>query len=506
MSNVILEFKGINKSFFGVQVLEGVSFQLEQGSVLGLIGENGAGKTTMMNILGGVIPYDSGELLLRGEHYRPENPGDAQKAGIGFIHQELNLFTNLSIAENLFIESFPRVKGMPFIDRKTIHDHTKEFLQMVDLEFSPDVLVERLSPGERQLVEIAKALSSDAQIIIFDEPTTSLTNRETERLFNIIERLKKDGRSIIYISHILGDVKRLADNILVLRDGSVVGGGSANDFDINRMISMMVGRDITQLYPSRKTAPTSTPVLSVNGLRQTGIVENINFQLHKKEILGMFGLMGSGRSELARIIFGLDPYESGEIVINGKRANRVNPRTSIANEIAFVTENRREEGLLMNLPVADNIGLVALPTYSTQRLKRVDRSRITKAIDNVTDMLKIKVANVHKSLAKGLSGGNQQKAVIGKWLLSRPSVLIVDEPTRGIDVGAKYEVYNIINDLSAEGACVLFISSELEELMGVCDRILVMSYGEITGEFVREEFKKESILRAAFRENGNGSK
>lgn len=506
MSNVILEFKDINKSFFGVPVLEGVSFKLEQGSVLGLIGENGAGKTTMMNILGGVIPHDSGELLLQGEHYRPENPGDAQKAGIGFIHQELNLFTNLSIAENLFIESFPLVKGMPFIDRKAIHDHTKEFLKMVDLEFSPDVLVERLSPGERQLVEIAKALSSDAQIIIFDEPTTSLTNRETERLFNIIERLKKDGRSIIYISHILGDVKRLADTILVLRDGSVVGGGAASEFDINRMISMMVGRDITQLYPSRKTSPTTIPVLSIKGLRQTGIVENINFQLHKKEILGLFGLMGSGRSELARIIFGLDPYEAGEIVINGKKANRVNPRTSIANEIAFVTENRREEGLLMNLPVADNIGLVALPTYSTQRLKRVDRLRITKAIEDVTDLLKIKVANVHKSLAKGLSGGNQQKAVIGKWLLSKPTVLIVDEPTRGIDVGAKYEVYNIINDLSAEGACVLFISSELEELMGVCDRILVMSYGEITGEFVREEFNKENILRAAFRENGNGSK
>jgi ABC-type sugar transport system ATPase subunit len=506
MSEVILEFRNINKSFFGVQVLENVSFQLKQGCVLGLIGENGAGKTTMMNIMGGVIPFDSGELLLQGSHYDPKNPGDATKAGIGFIHQELNLFTNLSIAENLFIEEFPRVKGVPFIDKKVIRERTKEYLKMVDLEFSPDVLVERLSPGERQLVEIAKALSTDAQIIIFDEPTTSLTNRETERLFKIIDRLKKDGRSIIYISHILGDVKRLANEILVLRDGTVVGGGDANDFDVNRMISMMVGRDITQLYPPRKTTPSETPILCVSGVSQSGIVDNINFKLHKNEILGMFGLMGSGRSELARIIFGLDPFESGEIQINGKTIDRISPKGSIANEIAFVTENRREEGLLMNLTVADNIGLVALPTFSNNRFKMVDNGRMRNAIDEVAESLKIKAANVHKSLAKGLSGGNQQKAVIGKWLLSKPTVLIVDEPTRGIDVGAKYEVYNIINDLSSNGACILFISSELEELMGVCDRILVMSYGEITGEFCREEFNRENILRAAFRENGNGKK
>jgi ABC-type sugar transport system ATPase subunit len=220
----------------------------------------------------------------------------------------------------------------------------------------------------------------------------------------------------------------------------------------------------------------------------------------------MFGLMGSGRSELARIIFGLDPFESGEIQINGKTIDRISPKGSIANEIAFVTENRREEGLLMNLTVADNIGLVALPTFSNNRFKMVDNGRMRNAIDEVAESLKIKAANVHKSLAKGLSGGNQQKAVIGKWLLSKPTVLIVDEPTRGIDVGAKYEVYNIINDLSSNGACILFISSELEELMGVCDRILVMSYGEITGEFCREEFNRENILRAAFRENGNGKK
>ncbi len=497
----LLEFVGIEKSFFGVRVLHDVSFSLQQGHVLGLIGENGAGKSTLMNILGGVIQPDAGKLKLMGEDYAPRNPGEATRSGIGFIHQELNLFTNLSIAENLFIDGFPRIAHLPLINRHAIRVRAKQLLNAVNLSISQDTLVERLSPGERQLVEIARALNTDARIIIFDEPTTSLTIRETERLFELIERLRAQGKSIIYISHILAEVQRLSDEIVVLRDGEVVGSGPKEEFTINRMISLMVGRNIEQLYPPRTSSPTPEKVLEVKGLSQNGIVEDINLTLHKGEVLGIFGLMGSGRTELARILFGLDPFRQGEVWINGKRIHHLSPQTSIRHGMAFVTENRREEGLLMDISIAENIALVALPRFTRSILPTVDRSRMYATAGQIGHSLQIKSEEIERQEVRSLSGGNQQKVVIGKWLMAQPSVFILDEPTRGVDVGAKYEIYTIIDNLAAHGTGVLVISSEIEELIGICDRILVMSNGEIQGSFDREEFDQEKILRTAFREN-----
>ncbi len=502
MSDAILSFEKIDKSFFGVRVLKEISLEVPRGKVLGLVGENGAGKSTLMNLMGGVHAPDGGQMLLDGKPYAPRTPSDANDAGIAFIHQELNLFTNLSIAENIFIDGFPRMSWLPLLNRRHMRARTQQFLDAVELDVAPDTLVEKLSPGERQLAEIAKALSFDARIIIFDEPTTSLTARETERLFRLIDRLRSDGASIIYISHILPDVMRLADEIAVLRDGELVAHGQTSEFTINRMISLMVGRAIEQLYPERSTAPTSTPVLEVQGVSQRGIVEEISFVLHKGEILGVFGLMGSGRSELARILFGLDDHERGQVTVAGKPYAKPSARQSIDAGMAFVTENRREEGLLMDISIAENIGLVALPHYAAASVSAVKEGRYYDQIGGIAESLSIKSGNVRQQAVKTLSGGNQQKTVIGKWLLDKPSVLIVDEPTRGVDVGAKYEIYSIINDLAAAGAGVLFISSELEELLGVCDRMLVMSNGEIQATFERAAFDKERILRAAFRENG----
>jgi ribose transport system ATP-binding protein len=500
MSDVVLQFQNVSKGFFGVPVLKDVTLEVERGHIVGLVGENGAGKSTLVNILGGVVPLDSGQMLLEGRAYEPQDPGDADRAGIAFIHQELNLFTNLSIAENFFISDFPRRRGIPLLDRGQIRARAQEFLKLVDLPLSVEMLVERLTPGERQLVEVAKALSVDARIIIFDEPTTSLTTRETERLFDIIGRLHADGRTIIYISHILRDVLRLSDAVAVLRDGALVAYGPQAGFSIHSMIASMVGRDIEDLYPERTSGPGAEVALEVRQVSRAGLVHEIDLKLHKGELLGVFGLMGSGRSELAQIIFGLESIDQGEVLINGRPARRLSPPSCIRDSMAFVTENRREEGLLMTATVADNLGLAALPEYSTRFVSVVKKGALARAVSASVDALRIKVNDAFRMQAKGLSGGNQQKVVLGKWLMTKPSILIIDEPTRGVDVGAKYELYTIIDRIAAEGAAVLFISSEIEELIGMCDRIVVMGHGEVLGSFDRAEFDTEQILRTAFRE------
>lgn len=502
MSDMILQFKDIHKAFFGVPVLKGIDLDVERGSTVGLVGENGAGKSTLVNILGGVVPATSGQMLLNGEPYEPHDPRVADEAGIAFIHQELNLFTNLSIAENFYISDFPTMGSVPLLNRRDLNNRAREYLAMVDLEVSPDMRVERLAPGERQLVEVAKALSMDASIIIFDEPTTSLTARETERLFELIGRLRDDDKTIIYISHILGDVMRLSDAVAVLRDGNLVTKGPKDDFTVDRMISSMVGRDIESLYPDRTAPPTEELMLEVRNLSKTGISHEIDLNLHKGEVLGVFGLMGSGRSELAEVIFGLEDFDEGEICIDGQPADKLSPTRNIKGGMAFVTENRREEGLMMEATVSDNLTLAALPDYTTRWLNRVRTSAMVKGVKETVEVLSIKVNDAFRNEAKGLSGGNQQKVVLGKWLMTEPSILIIDEPTRGVDVGAKFEIYEIIDQLAAKGTAVLFISSEIEELTGMCDRIVVMGQGEVLGSFDRAEFDKEAILRTAFRENG----
>ncbi len=500
MSEILFEYRRISKSFFGVQALKDVSFEMEKGRILGLIGENGAGKSTLMNIMGGVLRPDDGGMVLRGEAYSPWSPADAAASGIEFIHQELNLFTNLSVAENIAISRFPMIGNTPFINKRLLMRETEEFLSSLQMDFSPATLVEHLSPGERQLVEIAKALSTNADILLFDEPTTSLTAKETENLFRILSRLQDEGKSIIYISHILGDVKEIADEVVVLRDGQVMGGGPVADFPISRMISLMVGREIDNIFPDKSAVPSDDTVLEVKDVSQTGLVRDINLSVKKGEIVGMFGLMGSGRTEFARMVFGVDPYNEGTILLDGEELPRLDPGASIGRGIAFITENRREEGLLMDYPILDNIGLVSLPDYTARFTRIVDSRKLHTRATEVGSSLRLKSADIRTQSAKSLSGGNQQKVVIGKWLLKDPRLLIMDEPTRGIDVGAKYEVYLIMNQLAERGSGVLFISSEVEELMGVCDRIAVWSRGEIMKEFSRDEFSQESIMRAAFRQ------
>lgn len=502
----ILEINGISKSFYGIQAVKDVSIHVNAGEILGLIGQNGAGKSTLMNLVGGVVLPDSGSITVQGKPFSPRNPADAYKAGIAFIHQELNLFTNLTIAENIFISGFPRGGFLRLIDRAEIKKRTRSLLESVGLDLPPNMAVENISPGERQLVEIAKALYQDAALIIFDEPTTSLTARETEKLFAIMRQLKQQGKAIIYISHILNDVLNLADHIAVMRDGALVAFESAAQFDVNRMIALMVGRSIEQLYPARTSHPTQEVVLKLDGVSTSGIVENISFSVHRGEVLGLFGLMGSGRTELARMIFGVDPIERGTVAIEGQPIRtRHSPRASIQNSMAFVTENRREEGLLMSIDIANNIGLVSLKEYAATPVQVIDKPLLYQAVQQASATLQLKSGDIRTQPAKSLSGGNQQKVVIAKWLMSQPSVFVMDEPTRGIDVGAKYEIYSIIDQLAAKGSGVLIISSELEELLGMCDRILVMSRGEIYGEFTREQFEEERILRAAFREGENAN-
>jgi ribose transport system ATP-binding protein len=500
MDRVLFEAEGLRKSFFGVEVLHGVGFSLKAGRVLGLVGENGSGKSTTMNIVGGVHQMDAGRLSFDGEDYRPKGPRDAEKQGIAFIHQELNLFRNLTIAENLFIGDFPKLfASFPFIDRRATRACAAELLAAVDLDLSPTTMVSRLSQGERQLVEIAKALGSKARVIIFDEPTTSLTTRETDRLFDIIARLRGEGIAVIYISHILSDIMRLCDDIVVLRDGHVVGTSPKSEMTIEHMISLMVGRRIDQLFPPRETIPIDdgTPVLQVTGVTQPGTVKDIGFSLKSGEVLGVSGLMGAGRSELARILFGIDSFASGEIVVQGTPIRDPSPAVCMDHGMAFLTEDRRIEGLMMEAPIDQNIALSSLDNYASGFVRMIERTRLCADVGKTSASVQIGARDIQRTLVKNLSGGNQQKVVIGKWLLRSPRVFILDEPTRGIDVGAKNEVYKIINRLAAEGAGILMISSEIEELIGMCDRILVMAHGEIRATFERAEFDREEILKAA---------
>ena len=498
----ILSFEHVSKSFFGVRAVDDVSLTLKKGHLLGLVGENGAGKSTLMNMLGGVLTTDEGAISVNGAPYAPKTPRDAAKAGIAFIHQELNLFTNLTLAENLFVNAYPRRFGL--LDRRGMARRAKEALARVGLDTPPSTRLEDLSPGERQLVEIAKALIAEATVIIFDEPTTSLTERETERLFGILQELKRGGTSVIYISHILGDVLRLADEVAVLRDGRLIEQNARAAFTPARMISLMVGRDLNALYPPRThkfegEKTKGETLLEVAHLSQPGIVHDVTFKLHRGEVLGLYGLMGSGRSELARILFGLDTFAAGEVRLRGEALARVGPRASISKGLAFVTEDRRAEGLMMPASVADNLSLVTVADHAGA-LGLLDGEKMRHRVADIGGALHIKTQGDYKQPVKTLSGGNQQKTVIGKWVASKPSVFILDEPTRGVDVGAKLEVYSIVQDLAAQGAGVLFISSELEELIGVCDALLVMRNGEIVRRFELDGFDRERILAAAFGE------
>jgi ribose transport system ATP-binding protein len=497
-SEAILELRDIRRSFFGVEVLRGITLRLAAGRILGLVGENGAGKSTLMNILGGVLPPDSGDMSFNGQPHAPRTPRAARAAGIAFVHQELSLFPNLSIAENLFIESLPRRRvgpiTLPLIDHAHVRQSAAALLAQVDLRRDPRTAAGELPPGERQLVEIARALAADARLIILDEPTTSLTAPETQRLFAIMQRLRSRGVAMIYISHRLEDVLSQCDDIAVLRDGRLISTGPKSDFTAARMIAEMVGRDVTDTTIAAASA--GPELLRVINLSRHGILDNISFSLHQGQVLGIAGLMGAGRTELARAIFGLDPIDAGAITLDGQPFTP-SPRESIARGVVFLTEDRREEGLLMDDTILANASLAVLPRFAASPLKFIRRRKLAAAVTQTTAAAQLRAANPARQIARTLSGGNQQKVVLAKWLINRPRLLILDEPTRGIDVGAKQEIHKMIRDLARQGAAVLVISSEIEELLALCDAILVMSRGHIVDRLARADFDRERILRAA---------
>ena len=501
---MLLEIKDVKKEFGGVGVLHNINLNLEKGQILGLIGENGAGKSTLMNIVSGQFPPSAGELFLEGVAFAPSSPKVAIESGIAFIHQELNLFPNLSVSDNLFIHRFPRKKiaAIPVIDRKKCRELAAYQLARVGLNFSPDTLVEKLTTAQRQMVEITKALISQPRLIIFDEPTTSLTTHETEKLFELMGQLKAAGTAMIYISHNLDEVGRISDKIVVMRDGRVVKTtDQVQEFDVKELIDAMVGREFTKMFEQRKIIVTGEEVLRVENLRAGKKVRDVSFQVKKGEVLGLYGLVGAGRSETARLIFGLDKKEGGEIFWRGARLEDLSPDAWLKAGAGFLTEDRREEGLLLQQGILQNIRLAALRRFTTKALGTLDFKAAEREAGAIARATQLKFNSLSEQPVATLSGGNRQKVVLAKWLLTNPQLLILDEPTKGIDIGAKQEIYTLINELVGQGASVLLISSEVEELMGLCDRIVVLSQGKTIREFSKRPFNRAELLSAALHQS-----
>lgn len=494
-----LILENIKKSFGPVDVLNGISFKLGSGQVLGLVGENGAGKSTLMNVLGGIEPPSSGRIFVNGSYFQPISPIDAREKGISFIHQELNLFPNLTIAENVFIHHLPTKKkgNIRVIDRKAMRSKTKALMDNVGLKLHPETKIERLSPAQQQMVEIIKALNGNPRIIIFDEPTTSLSRHEAEKLFQLISELKSRGIAIIYISHNLDDVVHLSDNIMVLRDGTLVGNHHQGEVDIPQLVKEMVGRKMRDFFPAHHSVIQPEELMKVENIFSKGFVDQVSFSINKGEILGLYGLVGAGRSELARIIYGLDPHDSGTIYWKGEKIHHLSPEKNIKRGIAFLTEDRQKEGLLSGMNILKNTQLASLTNYTHRWLNKIRSHEVAKRVEQQVKETRTKYQNLTHQLVSTLSGGNQQKVVLSKWLLTEPELFILDEPTKGIDIGAKREIYDLIKELVKKGTGVLMISSELEELIGLCDRIVVMSAGKVTDELTRNKFDRQVILEAA---------
>lgn len=487
----LLRMNGICKRFPGVVALHQVNLTVHQGEILALMGENGAGKSTLIKILAGVYQKDSGEIFFEGRKVEIASPHRSQTMGISVIFQELNLLPNLSVAENIFMGRENRMLAS-FLDKRKTVKLAGSLMERVGLNCSPETLVCNLPVSQRQMVEVAKALSLKAKLIVMDEPTSSLTERETQLLFEIIRNLKASGVSVIFISHRLNEVFTIADRVQVLRDGNNAGELFKNELNESSIIQLMVGRELKNIY-AKEEVPIGDVILRVNQI-SSGAVSNISFNLRKGEILGVAGLVGAGRTELMRAIFGLDPRFSGEIIINDKPVKIRSAEHAIKCGIAFVTEDRRSQGLVLGMSVRENCTLVSLRKLHTAGF--IDFKQERSIVQNFIDLLRIKTAS-HETKTATLSGGNQQKVVLAKWLAIKPAILILDEPTRGIDVGAKAEIHRIMSDLAREGVAIIMISSELPEILGMSDRILVMHEGRVTGELSREEASQEKIMALA---------
>ena len=492
--STLLEVSGVRKEFPGVVALDDVSFRLKAGSVHALMGENGAGKSTLMKIIAGIYQPDSGTLQVRGEEVHLHSPLDALESGIAMIHQELNLMPYMTVAENIWIRREPKT-ALGFVDHGALRRKTAELFKKLNINIDPEVEVRDLSVANRQMVEIAKAVSYNSDVLIMDEPTSALTEREVAHLFEIIRDLQAQGKGIVYITHKMNELFEIADEVSVFRDGRYIGTRAAADVTRDEIIRMMVGREITQMFP-KETVPIGDVVLSVRDLSLKGVFHNISFELRAGEILGVAGLVGSGRSNVAETLFGVTPASSGEIWINGQRAAIGKPGDAMKYGMAFLTEDRKETGCFLILDVQENMQMAVL-THGFVKGGFVAESAVERSCGEMKDALRVKTPDMHERV-ENLSGGNQQKVLIGRWLLTKPKILILDEPTRGIDVGAKAEIHRLITRLAGEGVAVMMISSEMPEILGMSDRIMVMHEGRVTGFLDRAEADQVKIMELAW--------
>lgn len=489
----LLEMRGITKRFPGVLALDRVDLTLYEGEILGLIGENGAGKSTLIRILSGDYQADSGTIAINGERVSISSVRDAIALGISVIYQELNLAGNLDVASNIFLGREPRKRFLGVVDRRTLYSRAGELADRVGLSAPLTTLVQELSPGAQQLVEIAKALSVEARILVLDEPTSSLTPSEAEKLFEIMRRLRESGVSMIFVSHRLAEVSEICDRVVVLRDGKNAGELDRENMNIDEMVRLMVGRDLARFFPEHAAGKKAEVVLSVRGLRPRGARSEISFDLRAGEVLGIAGLMGAGRTELVRSIFGVEPSESGVIEIHGREAQIRSPWDAIRLGMGLVPEDRKQLGVILEMSVSEN---ATLPSLGALRRFMLDRKWELATTQELIRTLDIKTPGAAQQV-QFLSGGNQQKVALGKWLVLSPRILIMDEPTRGIDVGSKSEIYRLIRNLAGEGVAVIVVSSEMEEIIGLADRVLVMREGRCTGILESDQISEENIMRLA---------
>lgn len=490
----MLKMEGVSKIFPGVKALDNVHITAYGGEVTALMGENGAGKSTLMKILSGVYQKDEGKIFIDGQEAKIKGIKSAEEYGVTIIHQEMSVINNLTVAQNIFLgnEKFNKATGR--INKKLLVERSKLFLEQIGCNIDPNRLVSSINVGEKQMVEIAKALTKNARVIIMDEPTTALTEVETKSLFKVIDNLKKKGIAIIYISHRMEEIFEICDRVEVLRDGKYAGNALIKDIDNDKLISMMVGRTIEDQFPYRE-AKKGSKILEVLNVTSRAGVNDASFSVREGEILGVAGLMGSGRTELAKVIFGEYKRDKGTVKLKGKEINIKSVQEAIDYGICYLSEDRKKEGCVLGLSVADNMVLSNLKKYENS-FKSINMKKANDDVDYYIKKINIKTPN-RNQLIKNLSGGNQQKVILAKWLMLSPEVLIIDEPTRGIDVGAKKEIYELLNDLKASGKAIIMISSDLPEVLGISDRIMVMSEGKISGELSREEASQETIMKLA---------
>jgi ribose transport system ATP-binding protein len=487
-----VEMRNITKVFPGVVALDDVNFECYNGEVHAVVGENGAGKSTLMKILSGVYQPDSGEIKINGKTVTIDSPYEAQQLGISIIYQELNLLADLNVAENVFLGREPRNR-FGLLDNSSLENQAYAILHRLGVEINPRTSLKRLNIAQQQMVEIAKALSLNAQIVIMDEPSATLGGADLKRLFEVIDNLKKQGVTVIYISHRLAEIFEVADRVTVFKDGKVVGTSPVTEIDRPTLVRMMIGRVFSETFPIRDCT-AGEEVLSIKGLSSGEVLRDINLSVCRGQIVGLAGLTGSGRTELAQAIFGVRPIDKGEILIAGKPVRITNPQDALKNSIGYLTEDRNEEGLVLGLSVRHNAALPSLD--QRQRWGIVNRTKEETMVKQKVDELAIRAPSINQDV-EFLSGGNRQKVVLAKWLITNPDLLIFDEPTRGIDVGAKSEIWNLMRELARQGKAILMISSELHEVIGMSDRIFVMHRGRIVGELPGDSATEEQVMMLA---------